>query len=145
MSKPHVLLLAFLSLSLFSCKKDGDQLMNPSNDSNLEKSIKKDKEAPSINLLSPVDQSAVWNTDLTVEVSDNLGLERLDIYEDGQLIRTCVAPSNGKAVTFWHCSWDYNPGIWDVRTLKAVATDLAGNIAERQITVYKLIQCCPAP
>jgi hypothetical protein len=138
MLKPTMLLL-FGALTLVSCQKDESSL------SELGRPTKKDVTAPKVRITSPVDGSAVWNTQLTVETSDDMAIGGLEIYQDDVWMNSVNLPENGRAITNHTFSAFYNPGLPDIRRLKAVATDRAGNKSQHEITVYKLVCCGPNP
>lgn len=142
MLKPVVLTLASLPLLLVSCKKDDQTLTGQSN---LERPVKRDMEAPVVAIVNPLNGTAVWDTYLSVRASDDVGIKKIEIFEDGLLIQSWESSEHGKPVMNWTNTYFYNPGIWDIRILKAVATDWSGKTSQHEITVYKLISCCPPP
>lgn len=138
MLKPTMLVLCG-ALALTSCQKDDNSL------DQFQKPIKKDVTAPVVRIVSPVDGSGIWNTQMNVEISDDMALGGLEIYQDGVLLNSVVFSDKGKAVTNHLFTSFYNIGLPDIRTLKAVVSDKAGNKSEHQITVYKLVCCGPNP
>lgn len=131
-SKQLFLALTCLTL-LVSCSKDDSQLMD------IEKSVKKDKINPVVNFLSPTNQSAINAVDLVIEVSDNMGLDKIEIFEDGQLIRSSTFNRTNKKEIRAIMSWPYTIGNFDERMIKAVVTDQAGNSSEQSIILYRAL------
>lgn len=138
MLKPTIFALCG-AMALVSCQKDESSL------SESQKPIKKDVTAPVVRIVSPVDGSGVWDTQLTVEISDDMALGSLEIYQDDVLLNSMSMPTQGKAVSKHSYSAFYNIGMPDIRTLTAVVTDRAGNKSEHKITIYKLVCCGPTP
>jgi len=125
-----------LGLILSSCQKDDSSF------SETERPYKKDFTPPEVSITSPKHGDAIWDTYLTIEISDNMGIRGLEIYQDGQLWRGTNLPQNGRPQTQWTVTIPYNIGLPDMRIIKAVAYDKAGLQSEHEITVYKLIACC---
>lgn len=144
MSKSYALFLALIPLLISSCKKD-DSSMQQSPMTETGKPLKSDSKEPVIAIINPENGTAVWDTYLTVRATDNMGLKKIEIFEDGIVIQSWQAENRGKPVTSWANTYSYNPGLWDVRELTAVATDWSGNTSRHHITVYKLISCCTPP
>ena len=147
MFNPRLICMAMLSATLFSCQKDDSSLTNPTT-SGVDRPFKKDVEPPVVAILNPQHGTAVWDTYISVGASDDVGLKKVEILEDGKVIHSWQADEHGRPVTSFTETYPYNPGIWDIRNLKAVSTDWTGKSSAHEITVYKLISCCmpsPAP
>lgn len=127
------------ALALTSCQKDESSL------NGAERPFKNDATPPVVRITSPADGAVVWDTQLTVEVSDDMAVGSLEIYQDGVLLNSVNMPSQGRPVREHSFTAFYNIGMPDIRTLRAFATDKAGNKAEHQITIYKLVCCGPTP
>ena len=135
MLKPKFLLVPIIALFVTSCQKDSsiaDASLNG-------KPIKKDITPPTIQFNSPADHAVVWNTDLAISMSDDLGLSSLEILENERIWYRESFDPHGRAVKTHSTSIPFNMGLFDMRTLTAVATDLAGNKSSHQITLYKLV------
>ena len=144
MFKPHVLCLAIATILLVSCKKDDSSIQSPES-TGTERPVKRDVQPPVVAIINPANGTAVWDTYLSVQASDNIGIRKIEMFEDGKVIQSWQAETNNKSVTSWSNTYIYNPGLMDVRELTAVVTDWAGNSSQHQITVYKLISCCTPP
>lgn len=89
----------------------------------------KDTVIPEVSFNNLIDGSGVWNTvTLSVNATDNDGIEKVEIYIDGTLTSTLTASP-------FELSWDTNTATDGIHTIKAVVTDKSGNVTEKQISV----------
>jgi hypothetical protein len=89
----------------------------------------KDTVIPEVSFSNLTDGSNVWNTvSMSVNATDNDGVEKVEIYIDGALTSTLTASP-------FDLSWDTNTATDGAHTIKAVVTDKSGNVTEQQISV----------
>ena len=91
-----------------------------------------DTTAPAISITSPADGAKVSRTvSVTVSVSDNVGVVKVELYVDGKLTGT----STSQPLT---SSWNPRKAVSGGHTLQCKAYDAAANAALSQlVTVYK--------
>lgn len=94
-----------------------------------EESAPKDTSAPVVTFSSLTANRAVWNNvDVDLAVTDNDNIKTVEVYVDGTLVKTLTT-------TPYEYVWDSNAVPDGNRILKVVATDMAGNKSEAQVTV----------
>ena len=105
------------SIFLSSCNSDEDD--EPA----------KDTVAPKVSFANLKDGADVWSTvSVSVNATDNDGVEKVDIYIDGTLTSTLTAGP-------FDLSWDSKTVTDGTHTIKAVVTDKSGNVTEKVISV----------
>jgi hypothetical protein len=112
-----VLCLSLLSMAwLSSCSDDDDD-------------ASADDSKPLVSFTNLTDNGSVWNTvKAEFNVTDDNGIEKLEIYIDGTLFKTITAAP-------FEVEWNTTTATEGVHTIKIVATDKSGNTAESQIAV----------
>jgi thermitase len=94
----------------------------------------RDSVAPVVTIIAPTDGARVkglWNLKVKVNASDNVGVSRVELYVDGQLLGT----SSYAPATF---TWSVRKAAAGPHVFRAYAYDAAGNIgASSAVTVYK--------
>lgn len=95
-----------------------------------------DTTAPTISMNSPVNNAYIGSsTTISGSCSDNVGVVKLQLIVDGNLLATSTA-SSGQYFTGYSWSWSgYSLGT---HALKVVAFDAAGNTQAATATVYRL-------
>ncbi len=88
-----------------------------------------DTTPPSVSFASPAGGSTVWgNVSVKVSASDNVGVTSVKLFLDGAQIGSATAAP-------YNFSWNSVTSANGSHTLKATATDAAGNASTAQITV----------
>jgi len=107
-------IVGLLILVLISCNKDDEFV---------------DETPPTISFGSGLENTTLWNTvDVTLTATDNQILEKIDIFAGTVLIETLTT-------TPYEFQWDTKTVSDGSHTLKAVATDQAGNEATETVDV----------
>ena len=89
-----------------------------------------DNTAPTVSITSPTGGYVQGTVQITATASDTNGVKQVEFFVDGTSIGV---DTNG--ADDWSVDWDTSEGLDGEHTLKAVATDTAGNSAEHSITV----------
>jgi len=90
-----------------------------------------DSTPPEVEITNPVDGDIVSGViRIEADADDNMAVEQVEFFVDGESINVDRNGLNG-----WSIWWDTSEGLDGEHTLKAVATDTAGNSAEHSITV----------
>jgi subtilisin family serine protease len=94
----------------------------------------RDRISPVVNIAAPIDGARVrglWNLKVKVNASDNVGVSRVELYADGELVGT----SSYGSVAF---TWNVRKATAGAHVFRAYAYDAAGNIGSSSaVTVYK--------
>jgi hypothetical protein len=108
-----VVILSFCSLFLASCTEDESE----------------DGANPTVSFKNLTDGAEVWSTtSVDVEVFDNEGIQKVEVYIDGVIAGTMITEP-------YSMSWNTNTATDGTHSVKAVVTDLAGNRSEATISV----------
>lgn len=84
-----------------------------------------DSQAPTVVWIAPANGDSLTGTeDLTVNATDDVGIDKIEFYVDGKLV--------GSIASGMSCSWDSANVANGTHKLKAVAYDKAGNKAETE-------------
>ena len=89
-----------------------------------------DNTAPTVSITSPTGGYVQGTVQITATASDTNGVKQVEFFVDGTSIGVDTNGADG-----WSVDWDTSEGLDGEHTLKAVATDTAGNSAEHSITV----------
>lgn len=90
-----------------------------------------DSTPPEVEITNPVDGDIVSGViRIEADADDNMAVKQVEFFVDGTFIGADENGANG-----WSVDWDTSEGLDGEHTLKAVATDTAGNSAEHSITV----------
>jgi len=93
--------------------------------------LPQDTQAPVVTILSPYTGATVPKKVLmSVQASDNVGVNRIELYLDNKLIKTAYAATLA-------LSYNTSPLLPGAHTLEAKAFDTAGNVDEDLVTIYK--------
>lgn len=91
--------------------------------------VANDNIEPSVSFRNLSNGADVWNTvPVDVEVFDNEGIEKVEMYIDGTLLGAITNPP-------YSIPWDTNTSSDGVHTIKVVVTDRTDNIAEASVSV----------
>jgi hypothetical protein len=110
-----LLWLSLLFVGLSSCSDDDDD-----QDPDI---------APTVSFKDLGNNSTVWNiVKATLEVNDDKGVEKVEVYVDGVLLQTLTAAP-------YEITWDTQHATESTHAIRAVVTDVAGNKSEAEVTV----------